>query len=74
VDECKPLAAGGGGEWGVVAAAGAGGGPGAPPHALSGGGMLRVEDPLTGSNAGGGCFGITGVQVGAYTRLLLSSA
>ena len=37
--------------------------PDGSPRAVGGGGVLQVEDPMqVGRNAGGGCFGVPGVQ------------
>ena len=54
-------------EWGVVPVRVPGGGP---PIAAVGAGGLTVSDPTQpGHNAGGGCFGIAGVQASFREQL-----
>jgi hypothetical protein len=56
-------------EWGVLPLLGAGV-PGAGHAMAMGGGMLQVADPLqAGHNAGGGCFGVMGVQASFREQL-----
>ena len=48
-------------EWGVLSSPSHA--PDGSPRAVVGGGMLQVQDPIqAGHNAGGGCFGVAGVQ------------
>lgn len=57
-------------EWGVLPLLGAGNANGAGHPMAMGGGMLQVVDPLqAGHNAGGGCFGVMGVQAAFREQL-----
>ena len=48
-------------EWGVLSSPSHA--PDGSPRAVVGGGILQVQDPMqAGHNAGGGCFGVAGVQ------------